>query len=157
MKKRLNHIKFAAIAALLSLFVAVSAAAQEKTAVNNAYAKRLLLGKHFFSLQWISWDHFGRADVTEKDGLLRIRGEQRSRENDDLLTIDGIITEVNRYNFRFRGTIVTKVSHNNGGEPCVREGDFTFAITGKRKYWRLQEMDSPCEQIVDYIDIFLRR
>ncbi|HUF04576.1 MAG TPA: hypothetical protein VMM38_10410 [Aridibacter sp.] len=131
--------------------------AQEKTAVNSPYAKRILLGRHFFSLQWISWDHYGRVNVTEKNDLLHIKGEQKGRDNDDYLTIDGVVTEVNRYDFKFRGKIVTKVSHNNEGEPCVREGDMIFKITGKRKYWRLQEMDSPCEGIVDYVDIYFRK
>jgi len=48
------------------------------------------------------------------------------------------------------------VSHINGGEPCLREGEMTFAITGKRRFWRLQQMQNPCNEVVDYIDIFLR-
>lgn len=147
-------------AALVLLMVSagyVSASAQEKTTINSPAAKRMLLGKHLFSLQWISWDHFGSANVTEKDGLLHLKGEQKSRENDDYLTIEGVVTELNRYDFTFQGKIVTRVDHINSGEPCVREGEMTFRITGKRKYWRLQQMDSPCEEVVDYVDIFFRR
>jgi hypothetical protein len=31
-----------------------------------------------------------------------------------------------------------------------------FKITEKRKYWRLQEMQSPCDTATDYVDIFMR-
>ena len=155
---RLMRIAVIAVAAvLLSLAGTAAANAQEKTTVNSPAARRMLLGKHLFSLQWISWDYFGTANVTDKDGLLYLRGEQKSRDNDDVLSIDGVVTELNRYDFTFRGTIVTKVSHINGGAPCVREGELTFKITGKRKYWRLQQMNSPCEEVVDYVDIFFRR
>jgi len=155
---RLNILISCAAVLLFFAFAGTGLAiAQEKTAVTSPAAKKMLLGKHLFSLQWISWDHFGTASVTEKDGLLHVKGEQKSRENDDYLTIDGVVTELNRYDFSFRGTIVTKVSHINNGEPCVREGELTFKITGKRKYWRLQQMDSPCEDVVDYVDIFFRR
>ncbi len=131
--------------------------AQEPTKVKSPYAKRMLMGRHMLSLQWISWKHFGRADVKHSKGVLYLTGEQKGRANDDFLKIDGVITEVNRYNFKFNGKIITKVSHNNGGEPCVREGDMTFAIFKKRKYWRLQEMNNPCERITDYVDIYFRR
>lgn len=49
-----------------------------------------------------------------------------------------------------------QISHINGGEPCVREGEMTFAITRKRKYWRLQEMQNPCDTATDYVDIYFR-
>jgi hypothetical protein len=143
---------------LLGVLAFVSASfAQDKTVINSQTAKQMLLGRHMFSLQWISWDYFGRATVTQKGGVLFLQGEQKARDGNDLLTIDGTITEVNRYDFRFNGKIVTQVSHINNGEPCVREGDFTFKITGKRKYWRLMEMDNPCEGVTDYVDIFFKK
>ena len=117
----------------------------------------MLLGRHFFSLQWISWDYYGRVTVTQKDGLLYLKGGQEAREGEDFVSIDGVVTELSRYDFKFKGKIVTKISHINNGEPCVREGEMTFRITGKRKYWRLQEMNNPCENVVDYIDIFFRK
>ena len=127
-----------------------------KTIVNDQNAKQMLLGQHRLSLQWISWDYFGKINVTESNGTLLMKGEQKGRGNEDYLTVDGIITTVDAKEFAFKGTIVTKVSHNNNGEPCKREGEMTFRITGNRKYWRLKEMDSPCEEIVDYVDIFFR-
>jgi hypothetical protein len=127
-----------------------------KTVIKDKRAKAMLLGRHRFSLQWISWDYFGSANVVEKNGTLFIKGEQRGRNTDEYVTIDGRITEVSAKEFKFIGSIVTKVDINNNGKPCVREGEMTFHITRNRRYWRLKEMDNPCEQIVDYVDIFFR-
>jgi hypothetical protein len=129
---------------------------QEKTVVNDANAKNMLLGKHRLSLQWISWDYFGTATVTNKNGVLYLKGEQKQRGGKDYLRVDGTITSIDKNEFTFNGVIDMLVSHNNNGEPCKREGEMTFAIKGKRKYWRLQEMDNPCDSITDYVDIFFR-
>ena len=123
---------------------------------NDEEAKKQLLGEHLLSLQWISWDHFGKAVVTEQNGALSIKGEQKSEKNDDYVTINGIVTKVSAGEFTFTGTIITKIYHINGGKPCKREGEMTFRITGKRRYWRLVQMDNPCDQATDYVDIYLR-
>ena len=127
-----------------------------KVIVNDMAAKQMLLGVHRFSLQWISWDYFGKATVTEKNGSLFIKGEQRGRGNDDLVTMDGVITRVDAKEFTFEGEIVTRVSHINNGQPCKRTGEMIFRITGNRRYWRLQQMDNPCDEAADYVDIFFR-
>lgn len=147
--------KLILILTLVATFTA-SATAQEKTVVRDAKAKAMLLGRHKLSLQWISWDRFGTATVTESLGILGIEGQQKGRGNDDLLTIEGMIVSIDAKEFVFEGTITTKVSHINGGKPCVRQGDFTFKITGKRRYWRMQEMDNPCDEATDYVDIYFR-
>jgi hypothetical protein len=67
-----------------------------------------------------------------------------------------MIVSIDARQFVFEGTITTTISHINGGKPCVRQGDFTFKITGKRKYWRMQEMDNPCDEATDYVDIYFR-
>src|SRR5262249_27334014 len=54
-----------------------------KTVVKDEAAMAMLLGEHRFSLQWISWDYFGKAVVTEKDGTLYIRGEQKAKKGED--------------------------------------------------------------------------
>ncbi|HLM01158.1 MAG TPA: hypothetical protein VK400_08870 [Pyrinomonadaceae bacterium] len=141
---------------LIFSFFIVPTLAQERTDVGDARAKALLLGRHRLSLQWISWDYFGAATVSERDGVLYLKGNQRKRGGTDFLTVDGVITSVDAKEFSFSGKIVTQISHINGGAPCVREGDFTFKITGKRKYWRLQQIDNPCDAVADYVDIFLR-
>jgi len=127
-----------------------------KTIINDQTAKQMLLGKHRFSLQWISWDYFGSATVTETNGTLSITGEQRGRGDTNYVKMDGIITRVDAKEFGFNGTIIIQVKDNNNGEPCKREGEMTFRITNNRRYWRLKEMDNPCEGIVDYVDIYFR-
>ena len=72
------------------------------------------------------------------------------------MKIDGTITSIDAKEFAFSGNITTQVSHINEGKPCVREGEFTFKITGKRRYWRLLQMDNPCDPVTDYVDIYLR-
>ena len=32
----------------------------------------------------------------------------------------------------------------------------TFKTKAGRKYWRMQEMDNPCEAVTDYVDIYFR-
>lgn len=132
--------------------------AQEKTVVNNANAGKMLRGKHFLSLQWISWDYFGAANVVDKNGVYYLKGEQKGRGDaaTDYVKVTGVITEINAKDFKFDGIIETQISSINGGAPCQREGVLTFAVTKNRKYWRLQEMDNPCEGVTDYVDIYFR-
>jgi len=132
--------------------------AQEKTLGQDKQAKAMLLGRHKLSLQWISWDYFGIATVTERAGVMAIKGEQRGRgrENTDFVTVEGTIVSIDKSRFILQGKIITRVSHINGGKPCERSGDFTFKITGKRKYWRMQEMNNPCDEAADHVDIYFR-
>jgi hypothetical protein len=51
--------------------------APARTTVRDAAALRQLLGQHKLSLQWISWKRFGRATVSDRDGVLELRGEQQ--------------------------------------------------------------------------------
>jgi hypothetical protein len=144
-------------AILLTLtMLGFSAFGQEQTVVNNAKSETILRGKHKLSLQWISWNYFGAANVTNNDGVYYLKGEQTQRDGTDFVKVDGVITEIGAKEFKFNGTITMQVSHINNGEPCERTGDMTFKITGKRKYWRLQEMDNPCEGVTDYVDIYFR-
>ena len=144
---------------LLVLFaVCIPAFAQDRTEINSPTAARMLLGRHKLSLQWVSWNYFGVATVTNRRGVYSIKGEQtgRGQNKSDFVRLDGTITSINEKEFGYRGKIVTQVSHINGGKPCERDGEFTFKITGKRRYWRLQEMGSPCDTATDYVDIYFR-
>jgi hypothetical protein len=38
----------------------------------------------------------------------------------------------------------------------MRSGTFHFKATGKRRYWRMQEMDNPCDSVTDYVDVYFR-
>ena len=145
------------LSTLILIFLSgLAVTAQEKTKINDTAAAAMLLGKHKLSLQWISWDNFGTATVTNKLGVYGIKGQQMGRGNGDTLTVEGVIVSIDAKAFVFEGTITTTVSHINGGKPCTRQGDFTFKITGKRKYWRLQEMNNPCDEATDYVDIYFR-
>lgn len=144
-------------ALLLICFGALSISAQSRTVINDANAAKMLLGRHMLSLQWISWDYFGTATITNTKGVYRIKGEQKAKgPSTDFLRIDGTITEIDAREFKFNGTVTMQIDHINNGEPCVREGDLTFKITGTRKYWRMQEMDSPCDVTTDYVDVYFR-
>ncbi|CAN5636614.1 hypothetical protein BH24ACI1_BH24ACI1_27830 [soil metagenome] len=152
MLKKIIYASLVVLAGFSSLVFA-----QEKTVVNDADAKKMLLGKHLLSLQWISWDYFGTATITNKVGVLHLKGEQKQQGGSDFVKIDGTITSVDKKEFKFDGTIIMQISHINGGEPCTRSGEMTFAVTGKPKYWRLQEMTNPCDEATDYVDIYFRK
>lgn len=114
------------------------------------------LGTHNITLQWISWDHPGTVELSYgDDGRYKIVGGQKSRENDDYLKIDGYATFSTVKEFTFEGTVEYLVSHNNGGEACIKTGPLHFKASGQRKYWRMQEKTN-CEggMLTDYVDIY---
>lgn len=128
-----------------------------RTQVVSTSGRNQLLGKHKFQLHWISWNRwkdFADLTVIERQGKLMIKGRQE--KDGDYLELDGFASQVEDKQFTFQGAIITRVSHKNYGKPCRRDGTMTFKITGKRRYWRLQEMQSPCDETTDYVDIFLR-
>jgi hypothetical protein len=130
---------------------------QDRTIVNSPTAARKLLGKHKLNLQWIGWDNwaeFGNLKVTDRQGMMSIGGRQT--KGDDYLQIDGKILSIQEKQFTFQGKIVTRVSYINKGQSCERDGEMVFKITENRKYWRLQQMQSPCDTATDYVDIFMR-
>jgi hypothetical protein len=141
---------------LLFLICLSSPVTAQKTIVKDVKAKTMLMGKHKLSLQWISWDYFGTVTISNKNGVLYLMGEQRQRGGSDFVTIDGKISQINSRDFIFVGKIITQINHINGGQSCTRDGEMTFRITGKRKYWRLMEMDNPCDEVTDYVDIYFR-
>jgi len=74
-------------------------------------------------------------------------GPFASATNDNYMIIDASLIP---------NTIIwSQLVNLNNGEECVREGEYNFKATGKRQYWRLQEMDN-CEggNVVDYVDIY---
>ena len=122
---------------------------QRETFVSN------IEGKHMCSLQWISWKKFGNVMLEKNpDGTLNCNGGQTSSTTDDYLKLDGVITVVNPLHLKFKGKIITCVSHINNGEPVVRDGEFNFTVAGQRRYWRMQEMNNPKDRCCDYVDIY---
>ena len=113
-------------------------------------------GKHNLSLQWISWEELGVADVKHLgDNKYRISGEQRHPQNDDYLKIDGTLEVVSKTELIFNGTVETKSESVNNGKPCLKEGKQRFLSTKNRRYWRMQDMEN-CEggMVLDYVDIY---
>jgi hypothetical protein len=139
----------------LILFSISSAFAQDKTIVKDPKEEDLLLGARQISLQWISWDYFGTVVIEKKDGLIHLTGKQEQKNGEDYLTIEGVVVEVRERAFVFKGSVVTRVSSSAGGKPCTREDRLTFRRTGKRRYWRMQQMENPCDGATDYVDVFL--
>ena len=125
-----------------------------RTTIKDAGAKAKLLGKRRLTLQWL--EGVGSVTVSEAGGLMRLKGTHSNPATGDHVTLDGIVTEIDKLHFIFDGTIVVRVSFTNNGEPCTRSGPMRFAITENRKYWRLRDphMQSPCGIQTDYVDIY---
>jgi hypothetical protein len=115
-----------------------------------------IIGNHLLSLQWISWKNFGSAKITKSDRVntYKVTGIQRSSTNEDYLKIEGLITPISDKHLVFEGTIETSVYYLNGGKSCIRTGKFNFKSSGSRKYWRLQEKKNPCDNAIDYVDLY---
>jgi hypothetical protein len=136
---------------------AQSPSTSTRTVINDPVAAAQLLGKHKFQLHWISWGKWkdlGDLVVINRQGTFGFKARQA--KGADYVEIEGTVLKVEAKEFTFQGRIVTRVSYKNEGKPCERNGEMTFKITGKRRYWRLQEMQSPCDVTTDYVDIFLR-
>lgn len=117
-------------------------------------AEEKLRGKHMYSLQWIE-GAMGEATVSkESDGSLKIDAYQSN--NKDFTSLRGSIHIIDDKTFTVIGELMTQVSHNANGEICKRLGEFEFKVTQNRKYWRLQQMQNPCDNVLDYVDIYFK-
>lgn len=122
-------------------------------------AEQMILGKHPLTLQWISWDYSGVINIRKENGVIKVSGSQNGRgeQANDYLKVSGTLTIINEQHFTLSGTIETRISYINNGDPCVRNGEFNFKATSGRQYWRMQEMLSPCENTTDYVDIYFKQ
>jgi hypothetical protein len=102
------------------------------------------------TLQWIGWERRGRLAVTERNGRVHLSGGQTG--NGGRLTIDGDVAGIASDSFTFRGRIVIADTPDRGRN-CVRDGVMEFRVTGRRRYWRLQQMEE-CDGLTDYVDIY---
>ena len=129
-----------------------------QTTINSQSAYQKLIGEHELNLQWLD-DNSGRGNATvaeQADKMLTLKGLQQQDAN-NYLSIDGLITAINEQSFIFEGKIIITLDDFNQGEPCERSGTMTFLITGGRKFWRLQEIENPCDKesnLVDYVDLY---
>jgi len=158
---------FAPLAALLVTGLAVTgpSAAQDDTngAIDDVAGGRIprpmdeaalarLRHNSGVTLQWISWDYRGRLAVGDRGGRVHLSGGQRQRGGAGRLELDGDVLSIAADRFVFRGRIVITDAPDPGRE-CTRLGTFEFRITGRRRYWRLQQMEQ-CDGLTDYVDIY---
>jgi hypothetical protein len=142
----------------ITLFLC-AAAAYSQTRINDKAAAEKLLGAHNLTLQWLIYEKGqrpGTVTITNENGTYKVKGEQRGKGT-DVLTIDGRVMTVNALDFVFQGKIVTRVSYIAAGKECVRDGTFTFRISGARQFWRIKEQSNPCDEAADYVDISFAR
>lgn len=127
----------------------------------DAAAKARLVGDHLLTLQWLGWGDLsgaGRLRIEDRGDSLAASGEQLGSGDNagDYLRMSGWIVSASRDGFVFEGDIAIRVHHNADGAECKRSGTFHFKATGKRRYWRMQEMDNPCDGVTDYVDVYFR-
>jgi hypothetical protein len=145
------------IASLVLLLAAASAraapeGAPQPTIVGDPAALARLRHNAGISLQWISWDYRGRVSVSEAAGRVHLSGAQRARSGAGRLDLDGDLVSIGASSFVFRGHIGI-ADTPDPGRACMRDGEFEFRITGRRRYWRLQQMEQ-CDGLTDYVDIY---
>lgn len=175
----MKRIIFGLLLAVLIASVPFSMEAKTKKKVSRTKAQtenlagltaleKKVVGKHLLTLQWISWKYYGSVVIKkEADGTYSCKGEQLARNckdadddcitNDDYIKLDGTIEIVDDTHLVFTGDIREKIYHMNNGEEVLRQGTYNFVATGKRKYWRMQEMKNPVDECVDYIDIYFKK
>ncbi len=115
-------------------------------------AQRLLNNKGV-ALQWLGWDNTrGSAVVTRQDGRWKLRGAMAQAKGPGRLLLDGTITEIGADYFTFEGKI--RIADTpDAGRLCERDKVWRFAVTQKRRYYRLREFEW-CDDLTDYIDIY---
>ena len=124
----------------------------ETNILNEGAFKRLKANKGV-KLQWLWEAKPGTLTVAETPDGITLKGGQGPHQGDEL-TIDGVVLNLDARNFTFRGKIV--IVDNETASPCVRDGVYTFRITGSRKFWRMKEQIAGCEgraDLTDYVDI----
>jgi hypothetical protein len=115
------------------------------------------IGQHSFTIQWITFEKGnkpGKVMIRSiGDNEYSIEGEQKDKVKNDYVTIKGTFLAKGR-ELKFNGKIVSQISYINDGKPCESIGLVIFKASGKRKYWRLQQMLNCDGSSTDYIDIF---
>ena len=126
-----------------------SAGIQTRILDKSALAR--LLANKGVTLQWLDWNTRGTANVRWQGDTLRLTAAQAKSEAGRLF-LDGVIEEVGRDYFTFRGTIRIEDTPD-AGRRCEATKSWHFAVTQNRPYWRLREFEW-CDGLTDYIDIY---
>jgi hypothetical protein len=142
------------LAGLALLCLPLAAAEAQRTIVNDGAALARLRRNSGITLQWISFESpaRGHVRVSEAAGRIHLTGSQMRRGGAGRLELDGDVVEIGELGFTFRGRIAI-TDAPDPGRACLRDGTYEFRITGRRRYWRLQQMEQ-CDGLTDYVDIY---
>ena len=129
-----------------------AASAAERTVVRDPAALARLRRNSGITPQWISFESPARGHVyvTERAGLVHLRGSQAG--NGGQLRLEGDVLSIDSTSFTFRGQI-SILDTPDRGRNCLRDGTYEFRVTQRRRYWRLQQMEV-CDGLTDYVDIY---
>ena len=141
----------ALLAALCFCAAAAPALADAPTRILDQTAAQLLLHNKGLTLQWIDWNTRGRTTVSRAGGIWTLRGAQAERRGPGQLLLDGTISEIGSDYFIFEGTIRIAETPDKG-RLCEQTKSWRFAITQRRRYYRLREFEW-CDGLTDYIDV----
>lgn len=122
----------------------------QRTVVKDDAAYERLLNNSGIGLQWFWTDARGKLNAVDDNGVVRLDGGYATDKGS--LKLKGEVLSISADRFTFRGTILI-VDVPDKGRRCERTGDYEFRATGKRKYWRLQQM-TECDRLTDYVDIY---
>ena len=147
-----NENRLAPAAAQPSMVKAESASAVQRTDVKDdaGAAYERLLNNSGIGLQWLWTDARGKLNAVDDNGVVRLEGGHATDAGS--VSIKGEVVSISADRFTFRGTILI-LDAPEKGRRCERTGDHEFRATGKRKYWRLQDM-TVCGGLTDYVDIY---
>jgi hypothetical protein len=109
----------------------------QKTQINDQAAYERLLNNSGVTLQWLWSAKRGKMNAIDDNDVVRLDGTQANHEG--TLKVKGEVVSIGRDSFVLRGTILI-LDAPDKGRRCERTGDYEFKATGKRKYWRLQQM-----------------
>lgn len=142
------------IASTVSAVIASTPPAAAPTKVENRAALEKLLGNSGMTLQWLSWNSSdrGAVDASWQGEALFLKGEQRAVDGTGRVSVEGRVVRVAASEFILDGTIIIEDTPD-AGRRCEKSGEWRFAITQNRKYWRLRQFEW-CDYLTDYIDIY---
>lgn len=131
--------------------------AASATRVLDRDAVARLIANQGVTLQWLGWNQRGTAHARWDGAVLRLTAAQAqsgSGRGNGRLFLDGVVEEVGRDYFTFRGTIRIDDAPDPGRR-CEAAKSWHFAVTQSRPYWRLREFEW-CDRLTDYIDIYFQ-
>ncbi|MBK8374248.1 hypothetical protein [Sphingorhabdus sp.] len=152
-------MKRVAAALIMALFATGAAASSPEppaapTQVQDRPALERLLGASGMTLQWLSWtsSERGQVDLSWQDRALFLKGEQRGTDGTGRVSVNGHVVRISADEFILNGTIIIEDTPD-AGRRCEKSGEWRFAVTQNRKYWRLRQFEW-CDYLTDYIDIY---